>query len=454
MRLHERLLYTTPSKGAGDAGSSSPRDDQRRTQQDTAKQSQEATPTPAVNQQEQELSEVALETEEPGPLRGVQQASEVGASQTVEQRLVEQLRDAVKAGRLLAAQDVARQLAALLQIPDPSELLTRLKGSPSAAALENLNLDLVLSEAEAVEAALALLHNHEGFHQVSGQSGGALQGWYRQCQSGRVHWMKFAACVPGVTTEQLLSCVREFDLITHWNRYCTRAAVLHEASCCSLWVYGAAWLPMPFKEPDSLLRIQGWDLFQEHGCYALTVRSEEAEALPQEARELLPGDRDTRKHVEVRSATMFFKPLPPGPDGRPRTLGTVVAEMDPHLPSVPSWLVEFVAKVMAPFLYRALEDRMQSAFADDSSEFSKRLGTRPLYQQVRESAEQVLQQQKGGQKYALDRIFVGDVSASSEGLAAEADEATAAAMAAGALFLEPPLAVAQGVTSFIKGLFT
>lgn len=42
-------------------------------------------------------------------------------------------------------------------------------------------------------------------------------------------------------------------------------------------------------------------------------------------------------------------------DGKPRTKGTVVAHLDPRLPFVPSFLVNFMLKVASPFAFKMMK---------------------------------------------------------------------------------------------------
>lgn len=42
-------------------------------------------------------------------------------------------------------------------------------------------------------------------------------------------------------------------------------------------------------------------------------------------------------------------------DGRPRTKGTVLAHLDPRVPFVPAFLVNFMLKVASPFAFRMMK---------------------------------------------------------------------------------------------------
>lgn len=317
------------------------------------------------------------------------------------ERLVNALEEALAGGRLFQAHKIAKEICTDSGC-DYEQLARRL--SP-----QGIDLELIRSEVEALSTALQQLQEPDGgWHQVST---GQLQGWYKQDTGARVHSLKFTAPVDGVRADQLLACVREFDLIPRWNRYCTEARVLHEAEAgLQMWVYGAGWLPYPFREPDSVMRVLGWDIFEEHGCYAATVVTVDPAELPGAAVLQVPRSRSARKHLDVKAAALLFKPLPPAADGSPRSMGAVVAHMDPQLPMVPSWLVEFVAKVLAPFVYRALQDRLRATLADDSSEFGQRMLARPLYQQVQQAEARVLEWQQSGKVYPLDALEVGEAA--------------------------------------------
>lgn len=45
------------------------------------------------------------------------------------------------------------------------------------------------------------------------------------------------------------------------------------------------------------------------------------------------------------------RPLPPSPDGTPRTEAALMVHLDPHIPFIPAFLLNFVLGVLAPYIF-------------------------------------------------------------------------------------------------------
>ena len=45
------------------------------------------------------------------------------------------------------------------------------------------------------------------------------------------------------------------------------------------------------------------------------------------------------------------RPLPPNPDGTPRTEAALMVHLDPHIPFIPAFLLNFVLGVLAPYIF-------------------------------------------------------------------------------------------------------
>ena len=83
-------------------------------------------------------------------------------------------------------------------------------------------------------------------------------------------------------------------------------------------------------------------------------------------------------------------------EGKPRTKGTIMARIDPHLPHVPQFLVTFVLSVLAPFAHRMIKQLLRKDFADPSKPFPRRMAAQPeLYDRVRETVAEGLAKHYG-----------------------------------------------------------
>ncbi len=72
-------------------------------------------------------------------------------------------------------------------------------------------------------------------------------------------------------------------------------------------------------------------------------------------------------------------------DGTPRTRGSMLAIIDPHLPMVPTFLINFVLRVLSPWVYSAMKKLLTNIFSDPSNEFPKRVARKTeLYGLVRQ----------------------------------------------------------------------
>lgn len=81
-------------------------------------------------------------------------------------------------------------------------------------------------------------------------------------------------------------------------------------------------------------------------------------------------------------------------DGTPNTKGTILAIVDPRIPHVPAFLVNFVLRVVAPFAHRQIERLLEHEFDNPSKPFPQRMAAHPeLYGRVRTAVS------KGLEKY-------------------------------------------------------
>lgn len=78
------------------------------------------------------------------------------------------------------------------------------------------------------------------------------------------------------------------------------------------------------------------------------------------------------------------RPLAPSADGAPRTEGSLLIHLDPHIPFIPAFLLNFVLGVLAPYIFNQMKKVLDGSFADPQGEYSRRIAAQPqLYGLVR-----------------------------------------------------------------------
>ena len=78
-------------------------------------------------------------------------------------------------------------------------------------------------------------------------------------------------------------------------------------------------------------------------------------------------------------------------DGTPRTKGTILQIVNPHVPHVPGFIVNFVLGVLAPFAHRQIVKLLADEFDSPAKPFPQRIAANPqLYQRVRDVVEEGL----------------------------------------------------------------
>ena len=78
-------------------------------------------------------------------------------------------------------------------------------------------------------------------------------------------------------------------------------------------------------------------------------------------------------------------------DGIPRTKGTILQIVNPHVPHVPGFIVNFVLSVLAPFAHRQIVKLLADEFDSPTKPFPQRIAANPqLYQRVRDVVEEGL----------------------------------------------------------------
>ena len=244
---------------------------------------------------------------------------------------------------------------------------------------------------------------------------------YRHRRGTPVHGVKFNATFDA-PPEALLALAHEFDLTSSWNKFVMVSLILAQPSLLRGLIYVNSWLPWPIKNRSLAMDAVGWDLLSEMGCCLIVMRhlaGEKKYGAQDDAQEKLVGAAEAR-YKSVRCVLqgpsgIRLTPLPPaaptaqpvsdnedkgahngvgadggaygGADGEARVAASMMVQVDPGFGklSVPVWLINFVLKVMAPYIYRMLQKLLTSAkhFGRDGVYTSRMDGNRALYAFVR-----------------------------------------------------------------------
>lgn len=85
-----------------------------------------------------------------------------------------------------------------------------------------------------------------------------------------------------------------------------------------------------------------------------------------------------------------------------RTKGSIVMIIDAHVPHVPSFIVNWVLGVMAPFAHRQIKKLLRDDYDSPEKPFPKRMAQHPeLYDKVRKSVKVGLEKHYGAQNTSL-----------------------------------------------------
>ena len=123
------------------------------------------------------------------------------------------------------------------------------------------------------------------------------------------------------------------------------------------------------------LQAKGFDVLDELGCCAVTLQSvEEGDVAP-----LLEGGALGETSHCVRASLVPVSGLRLIPLTATRTLAKVVLVADPKLPVVPEWLLNFVLKVVSPWVFWMT----QRLLANLPPQYRERIAANPMYELIR-----------------------------------------------------------------------
>lgn len=214
---------------------------------------------------------------------------------------------------------------------------------------------------------------------------------YRHFKKTTVHGLKLSITFPHPPAH-IVAIANEWDLIPSWNKYVLEAVKLAEPGNYECFVYGAQWMIKPFRHLDAIVQARGFDLAETHRCLIILVNDVDADALPVDHQpvpeESYMGSR--RKVNVLPKSCIVLKPLSAqaadgdnNGRGADRTEAHLMVYLDPHIPFVPGFLINFVLGILAPYIAREMNKVLNKAFADMEGEYSRRVAQRPeLYERI------------------------------------------------------------------------
>jgi len=312
-------------------------------------------------------------------------------------------KDLISNGRILEAHEILLQLC-----EDFNETASRNRSCKETTQTPKFSVSSLIDHSTALGIDIAALETdvhalHAALSGLEDDTGwlvsrkGELRVLYSHKKSTTQHSLKFHAVFPH-PVEHILSLAHEWDLLPTWNKFTLEAIKLAEPSIFESIVYGAQWMMKPFRPMQAIVRAKGFDLAASplHRCLLIMindVRDTEVEALDLENRyPHLPAAMAKRKRVNIlKDSCIKLRPLPPlkqkgESSGRsmhtpphiiPRTDAHLMVHVDPHIPYVPSSLVNFVLGILAPYIYNQMLKVLDNAFKEADGEFPKRVRDQP-----------------------------------------------------------------------------
>ncbi|BDA43839.1 hypothetical protein COCOBI_05-0180 [Coccomyxa sp. Obi] len=235
-----------------------------------------------------------------------------------------------------------------------------------------LGMDIqgICDHAQRIHQMLEEAYNNDGWT-VSHES--EVKVYYRHLKGDPHHSVKLEAVLEA-PIEHALALAVEYDLTKRWNSFMKESAILHAELPFLTYIYGNLWTPLiPF---DACVKAEGYDLGEEDRSLlvGLTNMTEEEEAKfgP------LPAGHERRRRALIgRNSCFRLEALPPKADGTPRTRGIVMGHLNPRLPFVPGFLVNFVLKVASPVIFKLMKKAVAELFQDPEGEFCRRMRAKP-----------------------------------------------------------------------------
>ncbi|KAK9845253.1 hypothetical protein WJX81_001330 [Elliptochloris bilobata] len=221
------------------------------------------------------------------------------------------------------------------------------------------------------------------------------------------HTIKYSADVPAPLEHALALCV-EYDLLSTWQSGVMLDTLILCSKAHSETFYGAIWTPLMIFE--TLVEGHGHDLGEEQRCLMLTLQ-DAPEPLPPGVLPLPPATAKRKRGGVVRGTAILLEALPPGPGGGAVTQVRIIARLDPRLPFVPGFLISFLLKVVAPYVYRQVQQVLELFNVKDSYMQRRFAQNAALYEGPRPPAHPLLHSRRLVRRQQRQLASVADGSA-------------------------------------------
>lgn len=212
------------------------------------------------------------------------------------------------------------------------------------------------------------LHDDEWMKVWTHSSGGSLDLRVR----GSVHG----------TSAEILSVLREVDLLPLWNRYCDGASVRELVSPTELYAAAGVRLPWPVPAQALLVHAQVTRDFEELGILALARSPSKLAPAPEGVE--MPLALRARAPLQVERAVGRLRPE--GTPTRTRVdvfLRFVLRDMGYPGQAAPAWITNLIVYIVAPVIWQSYLDALRTLHADASAHAARiRADSSGLYARV------------------------------------------------------------------------
>jgi len=234
----------------------------------------------------------------------------------------------------------------------------------------------IIAVAEEVEKAYELLECEEGYRVVRQEP---LRILYKHEHGGTAHSIKIKISLDH-SVSHVISIAYEWDLLKDWNKYAIDPIKFELQNPLECAVYGAQWMMPPFKDFQSLLHTSGYDLSEEHGCLFIAIQNfDPRNFVAGDGHEniKLPDKARRRKTIDFhQGSNICLRPVF-GENGSSKTEAYLTVHLDPHIPFVPESLVNFVLHMLAPYLFRQINNILIRIFDDPTLKYADRIESQP-----------------------------------------------------------------------------
>ncbi|KAG8469641.1 hypothetical protein KFE25_006096 [Diacronema lutheri] len=232
------------------------------------------------------------------------------------------------------------------------DALAALRKPAKASAQRDARLPTLAAKVESLERLFAHMDSAV-WGKPKGKEGSLLV-WHHAKE--HIHFFK-AHIVLDVPPMDLLVIVREWDLVPTWNgRNVPRAIIMDEPSLVSLRAAAELWLPSPFSNRSVAFDAEGFDVLDSHGVLAIDFATTEGamRAMPEQLAHLehVAFVAPSGMRIVPRSSASASAPGARATSDRCEITWTM--GLDPKTLPVPSWLVDFVMSIIAPFVHKEL----------------------------------------------------------------------------------------------------